>query len=213
VSALTSAAPTTRAPSFILRSALNHRLMSSAPVSSSNHQSPAAPTAAGPTNVPAAPVLRGSCECGSVGFEGQGPSAINFVCHCSVCRAATGLPYTAAAGFKAENVLWINEENMEKRLPPNSKNTRYYCKSCGRYRMRSWNNRAQCADCAPSRVAAMLVKTPRVLSASTPCRCTASSQGRWTTCTSPITTYSTHIVHTTCRMPSPNGRPCLRERW
>ena len=28
---------------------------------------------------------------------------------------------------------FINEEGMEKKLPPNSKNARYYCKGCGDY--------------------------------------------------------------------------------
>ena len=63
----------------------------------------------------------------------SGPSATNFVCHCTVCRAASGRPSLPAAAFKPNQIVWKNEENIDKRLPPNSKNARFYCKSCGDY--------------------------------------------------------------------------------
>lgn len=73
------------------------------------------------------------CSCGSVGLEGHGPSSLNFVCHCSVCRRASGRPFLPAAGFKAENLVWINEAGVRKELPEGSKNTRFYCNSCNDY--------------------------------------------------------------------------------
>lgn len=79
------------------------------------------------------PVLKGSCTCGSVGWEAKGPSALNFTCHCSVCRGASGQPYVQAAGFKPEQVEWVNKAGMVESLPPGSRNKRYHCKCCGSY--------------------------------------------------------------------------------
>ena len=78
-------------------------------------------------------MLRGSCGCGSVGWKARGASAINFVCHCTICRRATGAPYTPAAGFKPEQVEWLNKGGMLASTPPNSRNVRYHCAGCGEY--------------------------------------------------------------------------------
>ena len=51
-------------------------------------------------------VLKGTCSCGSVSFEAHGPSAINFVSHSSLARAASGAPYLTASGFKRDQVYW-----------------------------------------------------------------------------------------------------------
>ena len=77
--------------------------------------------------------LHGQCKCGCVGWVATGPSSINFVCHCSVCRKASGQPALPAAGFKPEQVAWVNKAGMEEVLPPGSRNKRYYCKCCGDY--------------------------------------------------------------------------------
>lgn len=77
---------------------------------------------------------------------------MNFVCHCSICRKASGLPALTAAAFKpnqvscisinvsclhvfshAPQVTWVNEAGLVASLPPNSRNTRFHCKQCGTY--------------------------------------------------------------------------------
>jgi hypothetical protein len=50
------------------------------------------------------PTLKGRCKCGSVGWDAAGPSSINFTCHCSVCRKASGRKFIQASGFKPEMV-------------------------------------------------------------------------------------------------------------
>jgi hypothetical protein len=64
------------------------------------------------SQTPAAPTLVVRCKCGACGFEGRGASAMNFVCHCSVCRKASGMINLPAAGFKEDNVVWFNEEGI-----------------------------------------------------------------------------------------------------
>ncbi len=53
---------------------------------------------------PPPPSLHGACKCGKTGWKAVGPSAMNFVCHCSICRASTKAVATAAAGFKDNQV-------------------------------------------------------------------------------------------------------------
>ena len=77
--------------------------------------------------------LSGRCSCGACGFEATGPSALNFTCHCSVCRAAASRPSVAAAGFKPTQVRWVNREGMREDTPHGSNNTRLYCGSCDGY--------------------------------------------------------------------------------
>lgn len=43
--------------------------------------------------------LQGTCGCGSVGWVGTGQSSINFTCHCSICRGASGKTSLSAAGM------------------------------------------------------------------------------------------------------------------
>jgi hypothetical protein len=78
-------------------------------------------------------ILKGHCKCGSVGWEARGESVLNFTCHCTVCRKASGRDNLTASGFKPTQVKWLNEEKIDKRLPENSRNYRYYCKSCNDY--------------------------------------------------------------------------------
>lgn len=58
---------------------------------------------------------------------------MNFVCHCSVCRKASGLPSLASVGFKADQLVMHNEAGMRKDTPPGSNNQRIYCAKCGDY--------------------------------------------------------------------------------
>lgn len=87
-----------------------------------------------------APALEGRCGCGSVGWRAAGQSAISFVCHCSICRAASGQPALPAAGFKREQVTWFPAaddggpgEGFAVRRPDGSRNDRIYCASCSEY--------------------------------------------------------------------------------
>eukprot|EP00937_MAST-01D_sp_MAST-1D-sp2_P000998 g998.t1 len=75
-------------------------------------------------------VLKGSCRCGKVGFEARGPSALNFVSHSSMARAASGEPYLTAAAFNRDQIRWRNADCIVERSPPGSRNPHYFC-PCG----------------------------------------------------------------------------------
>jgi hypothetical protein len=76
---------------------------------------------------------QGSCECGDVGWNAFGPSALSFVCHCSLCRAATSKQSLEAAAFNPDQVVWRNEEGMVRTTPIGSRNARLHCATCHTY--------------------------------------------------------------------------------
>jgi phytoene dehydrogenase-like protein len=95
--------------------------------------SSASASASANARVVSASSLTGKCSCGTVGWSATGSSSINFVCHCSICRTASGLDALPAAGFKSDQIMFENEAGIEARVPSNSKNPRLYCKKCNDY--------------------------------------------------------------------------------
>lgn len=85
--------------------------------------------------------LRGSCDCGDVGFIATGPSSLNFVCHCKYCREHSKLPATKASAFLPRQVTWINPDGIRRtKAPPSGDgnetgphSSRCHCKKCNGY--------------------------------------------------------------------------------
>lgn len=78
--------------------------------------------------------FRGRCPCGATGFEASGPSLLNFVCHCSVCRSSSGdgKPI-AASGFRPDAIRWTGLEVIVDSTRAGSQNIRKHCRRCGGY--------------------------------------------------------------------------------
>ena len=76
-------------------------------------------------------VLTGSCMCGHVRYEIDGPPLAMYHCHCSVCRAASGAGFAtniavAASGFRVvagSEALQAHVSSVGKR--------RHFCGRCG----------------------------------------------------------------------------------
>jgi len=60
-------------------------------------------------------------------------SAMNFICHCSVCRAASGGDALAATAFAPHQLRWVNRAAMRATTPAGSANTRLRCARCDSY--------------------------------------------------------------------------------
>ncbi len=56
--------------------------------------------------------MQGECNCGAVRFELNADPAGIFVCHCSICRRATGSNGVAVVVTANENFRWLFGENM-----------------------------------------------------------------------------------------------------
>jgi hypothetical protein len=78
-------------------------------------------------------LVRGSCLCGSVGYEARLP-LIKFVnCHCSRCRKATGSACSANAYVLPDAYRWTRGEEMVRRfdLPEARSFAAAFCSRCG----------------------------------------------------------------------------------
>ena len=77
--------------------------------------------------------FRGSCICGEVAFEVDGPFDHFLNCHCSRCRKATGAAHSSEVIVKAACFRWLRGENLVVRfdLPQARSFATAFCKRCG----------------------------------------------------------------------------------
>ncbi len=78
-------------------------------------------------------LMHGSCECGTCAFEVRTTPAARFICHCTVCQAFTGKPFSDVTVLRAKDVTLTNADQIsfkKYRLPPNI--NRGLCRKCGK---------------------------------------------------------------------------------
>ena len=74
-----------------------------------------------------------NCECGACKFEIDAAPAARLICHCTICQAFTGKPFSDVTILRARSVDISGAENIafrKYRLPPNI--SRGLCKRCGK---------------------------------------------------------------------------------
>jgi hypothetical protein len=74
-----------------------------------------------------------ACECGACQMEVSAGPAARLICHCTICQAFTGRPFSDVVMMRARSVVVRSTENIEfkkYRLPPNT--LRGLCKRCGK---------------------------------------------------------------------------------
>jgi hypothetical protein len=62
--------------------------------------------------------FRGSCICGDVAFEVEGPFDRFLNCHCSRCRKVTGTAHSCEVIVKASALRWLRGEESVARFAP-----------------------------------------------------------------------------------------------
>ena len=77
--------------------------------------------------------FRGSCLCGEVGFEVEGPFDHFLNCHCSRCRKASGTAHSCEVIVKAPALRWLRGAASVARfdLPQARSFATAFCKICG----------------------------------------------------------------------------------
>ena len=72
---------------------------------------------------------KGSCQCGAVSFEVEGPLGAPDACHCSICRKLSSHHYAGTEVSKgaltiagAENITWYHSSDKVRRG---------FCTTCG----------------------------------------------------------------------------------
>jgi hypothetical protein len=75
--------------------------------------------------------IQGSCLCGTLKYEIDGPFTIMMTCHCSMCRKHHGAPFATFAGAPIDRFRWLSGENEMKSYASSSQGQRSFCPMCG----------------------------------------------------------------------------------
>lgn len=78
-------------------------------------------------------IYKGSCLCGEVAYEAEGPFKIFQYCHCSRCRKYTGSAYASNIFVPPERFKWTKGESFigHYALPDAKYFATCFCKQCG----------------------------------------------------------------------------------
>jgi hypothetical protein len=73
----------------------------------------------------------GSCLCGAVRFEIDGPLEGIQLCHCSMCRRASGTAFASNLPVREENFRVVSGKDRLKTFESNPGKARVFCANCG----------------------------------------------------------------------------------
>lgn len=73
----------------------------------------------------------GSCLCGAVAYEFEGPPRVVVNCHCSQCRKATGGIHGTWVVVPLERFRWSRGEEQLKKFASSDHAQRLFCGTCG----------------------------------------------------------------------------------
>jgi len=77
--------------------------------------------------------LSGSCLCGEVAWEMEGPFDFFGMCQCSLCRKVTGSAFASNLFCTKDKFRWIKgaENRIEYQMPAPKRFGNAVCKACG----------------------------------------------------------------------------------
>ncbi len=75
--------------------------------------------------------MRGTCLCGSIEFEVQGPPQRLYQCHCSLCRKQSGAAANAAFVVKGKQLRWLSGEALISSYVKPTGFRSDFCSHCG----------------------------------------------------------------------------------
>jgi hypothetical protein len=76
-------------------------------------------------------MVEGSCLCGTVRWQMEGPYDAMRNCHCSMCRKAHASAFATFISVKKSQFNWLSGEDNIVDYRSSPKFTRSFCKSCG----------------------------------------------------------------------------------
>ena len=76
-------------------------------------------------------MLAGSCLCGGVRYEINGPLRGALNCYCRMCQKAHGAAFRSRAGVKATDFRWTRGESLISWYETSPGNHRGFCSVCG----------------------------------------------------------------------------------
>jgi len=90
--------------------------------------------------------LRGSCVCGGVRFEIDGPLMRCSHCHCRQCQKAHGAPFRTRARVSADDFRFLAGEELVTFYESTPGTHRGFCKVCGAPVLVKFDEHSRCAD-------------------------------------------------------------------
>lgn len=76
-------------------------------------------------------MFNGSCLCGGVRYQVEGPFEIMAYCHCVQCRKASGADFGTNATVRAENFKLLSGEELLSKFESSPGHFRVFCSGCG----------------------------------------------------------------------------------
>jgi hypothetical protein len=76
-------------------------------------------------------MLKGSCLCGGVHYEAEGPLLFMGRCHCVQCRKASGAEFATNGSVKADTFRIVSGEEWLGRYESSPGHARVFCRRCG----------------------------------------------------------------------------------
>jgi len=77
------------------------------------------------------PPIRGSCLCGGIQFEIDGPLSAPLNCHCSQCRKQHGAAFRSRVRVAAADFRWLSGAHLLKYYESPRGYMRGFCRECG----------------------------------------------------------------------------------
>ena len=99
--------------------------------------------------------LRGSCLCGEVRFEIDGPLMRSSHCHCRQCQKAHGAPFRTRARVAAADFRFLAGEQLVSFYESTPGTHRGFCKVCGAPVLVKFDEHSRSAQTDPGAVAAL----------------------------------------------------------
>jgi len=75
--------------------------------------------------------VQGSCLCGQVRYEVDGPLGKMTHCHCSMCRKHHGTPFATMVAAHISSFRWISGEDSVVLYRSSAYGKRAFCRTCG----------------------------------------------------------------------------------
>jgi hypothetical protein len=75
--------------------------------------------------------IQGSCLCGVLRYEIEGPFSMMMNCHCSMCRKHHGAPFATFAAAPIEGFRWLSAETALGYYASSAGGKRSFCTVCG----------------------------------------------------------------------------------
>ena len=77
------------------------------------------------------PILHGSCLCGGIKYEINGPLVAPSNCHCTMCRKQHGAAFRSRARVEINDFRWVQGEDLVTFYESTPGTFRGFCRICG----------------------------------------------------------------------------------